>query len=297
MNSFLKKLKNIQNRVNKTLLKQFKKTKNDQNKILNAMKYSILFNGKKIRPFLVYSIGKMLNIPMEKLDIPAAAIECIHAYSLIHDDLPSMDNDVYRRGKPTCHIYFGEANAILAGNALQAFAFNILSQSNIKNISEKKKLAIINELSTASGVNGICYGQYLDLKLKKNISIKKLKNIYHNKTGILIRSAVRISAYSSEIKEQKLLSLLDKYGITFGLIFQICDDVFDIINDHYLFKKKKITYPSLVGLKETRKEIKKLHNKILKIFFILKKKYNFNIKNLEQLTNFIIKKNKININF
>lgn len=287
--SLIKELKTIQNRVNTTLSNQFKKIQNHQNKILQAMKYSILFKGKKLRPFLMYSVGKMFNVPIKNLDIPAAAIECIHTYSLIHDDLPSMDNDQYRRGKPTCHIHFGEANAILAGNALQAFAFDILSQTKIKNISKKNKLAIINELAVTSGVNGICYGQSLDLKLKKTITIEKLKLIYQNKTGNLIRSAIRISAYAAKIKEYKLLSLLDNYGLIFGLIFQICDDTIDINNDKNSLKQK-ITYPILIGINETKKEIKRLYKKLIKILFILKKKYKLNTKTLELLAQFIIKR-------
>lgn len=154
--------------------------------------------GKRLRPFLVYAVGEMFNVPVANLDVPAAAIECIHAYSLIHDDLPAMDNDDLRRGKPTCHIEFGEANAILAGDALQTLAFEILAKNAMPDVAIADRVAMIAELATASGLAGMCGGQALDLDAEdKSIDLVALEKIHLHKTGALIRAAVRLGALSA----------------------------------------------------------------------------------------------------
>lgn len=294
MNHFINQLKFIQTRINKILIKQLNIFfKDKKNNLLKSIKYSILSSGKRLRPFLIYTIGKMLKTPIKHLDIPAAAIECIHTYSLIHDDLPSMDNDTIRRGKPTCHMYFGEAQAILSGNALLSFAFTIISNNKTYKINNKKKIKIIKELADTSGANGLCKGQYLDIKLKKKVNISKLKYIYFYKTGMLIRSAIRISLYISGIKKNKLFLLLDKYGNILGLIFQLHNDILDESKNKKKKKnKEKITYPYLIGLKKTEKEIKKLCIKALKILKILKIKYKLDTNILKNLIYFIIKQKK-----
>lgn len=296
MNHFSSQLKFIQKRVNRILIKQLNIFfKSEKSNLLKSIKYSILFSGKRLRPFLIYTIGKMLKTPIKNLDIPAIAIECVHTYSLIHDDLPSMDNDTMRRGKPTCHIYFGEAQAILSGNALLSFAFEIISNDKIYKINDKKKIKIIKELANTSGANGLCKGQYLDIKLKKKINISQLRYIYFYKTGILIRSAIRISLYISGIKKKNLFLLLDKYGNILGLIFQLYDDIMDEFKDKKIKNKKtkrKITYPYLIGLKKTKKEINKLCKKAIKILKTLKKKYKLDTKILKNLIYFIIKQKK-----
>lgn len=290
MNCIINKLKFIQKRVNKILIKQLNIFfKDKKNKLVESIKYSILFSGKRLRPFLMYTIGKMLKIPIKNLDIPAIAIECIHTYSLIHDDLPSMDNDTIRRGKPTCHIYFGEAQAILSGNSLLAFAFEIISDKTTYKINNNKKIKIIKELSAICGANGICKGQYLDIKSNKKTNISKLKYIYFYKTGILIRSCIRIALYVSGLKKNKLFSLLDEYGNLLGLIFQLNDDILDIFKDKNFKKEQKITYPNIIGIKNTKKEIKNLCEKAFKILKILQKKHKLNTKTLKNLIYFIIK--------
>ncbi|MDU4435701.1 MAG: (2E,6E)-farnesyl diphosphate synthase, partial [Pluralibacter gergoviae] len=132
--------------------------------LVEAMHYGALLGGKRLRPFLVYATGRMFSVSQSTLDAPAAAVECIHAYSLIHDDLPAMDDDDLRRGQPTCHIKYGEANAILAGDALQTLAFSILSEAPMPEVSDRDRLAMIAELAQASGVAGMCGGQALDLE-------------------------------------------------------------------------------------------------------------------------------------
>ncbi len=162
------------------------------------MRHGALLGGKRLRPFLVYTTGQMFGVSLSNLDAPAAAVECIHAYSLIHDDLPAMDDDDLRRGQPTCHIKFGEANAILAGDALQTLAFSILADAEMPDVALRDRLAMVSELATASGVAGMCGGQSLDLEAEgKRVDLQALEQIHRHKTGALIRAAVRLGALSA----------------------------------------------------------------------------------------------------
>ncbi|HIP76262.1 MAG TPA: geranyl transferase, partial [Psychromonas hadalis] len=173
-----------------------------------AMAHGALQGGKRIRPFLVYAVGQMLGSPIESLDPLATAVESIHAYSLIHDDLPAIDNDDLRRGQPTCHIAFDEATAIIAGDALQALAFEVLAQP-IKGISPQTQLKMISLLAKASGDKGMCAGQALDLAAEnKKISLVELENIHQAKTGALIKVAVELAALSKPDLTQKEHELL-----------------------------------------------------------------------------------------
>ena len=157
--------------------------------LIQAMSYAVLLGGKRIRPFLIYATGRMLGVPLEKLDHSAAAMEAIHAYSLVHDDLPAMDNDKLRRGKPTCHIAFDEATAILAGDALQSFAFELIAQD--PTLTDLQKVRQIQSLAQAAGAQGMCMGQSLDLISEdKAISLAELELIHRNKTGALIVASV-----------------------------------------------------------------------------------------------------------
>ncbi len=182
--------------------------------LVNAMEYGALLGGKRLRPFLVYATGDMLRADDAALDAPAAAIECIHAYSLIHDDLPAMDNDSLRRGQPTCHIKFGEESAILAGDALQTLAFSILADAPMPGVMAESRIAMLSELAQASGVAGMCggqasvsythldvykrQGQALDLAAEgKTVTLNELEQIHRHKPGALIRSAVRLGALTA----------------------------------------------------------------------------------------------------
>lgn len=162
------------------------------------MKYGALLGGKRVRPFLTYVTGNMLGVNEENLDTPAAAIECIHAYSLIHDDLPAMDDDELRRGQPTCHIAFDEATAVLAGDALQTLAFEILAEGTLSIDGESQRIKMIKELAQASGAAGMCMGQALDLDGEgKHLGLTQLEQIHKHKTGALIRCAVRLGALAA----------------------------------------------------------------------------------------------------
>lgn len=168
----------------------------------------------------------MFGVSTNTLDAPAAAVECIHAYSLIHDDLPAMDDDDLRRGLPTCHVKFGEANAILAGDALQTLAFSILSDADMPEVSDRDRISMISELASASGIAGMCGGQALDLDAEgKHVPLDALERIHRHKTGALIRAAVRLGALSAGDKGRRALPVLDKYAESIGLAFRVQDDI------------------------------------------------------------------------
>ncbi|MBW9461765.1 MULTISPECIES: (2E,6E)-farnesyl diphosphate synthase [Kluyvera] len=229
--------------------------------LVDAMQYGALLGGKRLRPFLVYATGQMFGVSLATLDAPAAAVECIHAYSLMHDDLPAMDDDDLRRGQPTCHIKFGEASAILAGDALQTLAFSILSDAPMHEVSDRDRLAMLSELATASGVAGMCGGQALDLEAEgQQVNLEMLERIHRHKTGALIRAAVRLGALSAGEQGRKALPLLDKYAESIGLAFQVQDDILDVVGDTATLGKRqgadqqlgKSTYPALLGLEQAR---------------------------------------------
>ena len=225
--------------------------------LIEAMHYGLLLGGKRARPFLVYITGQMLGCQLDELDAPACAVECIHAYSLIHDDLPAMDNDELRRGQPTCHIKFDESTAILTGDALQTLAFTILADGHLNAQAEPNRIKMIKALAEASGANGMCLGQALDLAAEgRHISLEELETIHRNKTGALLKCAVRLGALSAGSKGEAVLPQLDKYANAIGLAFQVQDDILDITSDTKTLGKpqgsdqalEKSTYPALLGL-------------------------------------------------
>lgn len=225
--------------------------------LINAMRYGLTLGGKRARPFLVYATGQVLGCKPHDLDTPASAIECIHAYSLIHDDLPAMDDDALRRGHPTCHIKFDEATAILTGDALQTLAFSILAEGTLSSVAEPLRIKMVQELAQASGANGMCLGQALDIAAEDQaVSLADLETIHRNKTGALIKCAIRLGALAAGEKGQAVLPQLDRYADAVGLAFQVQDDILDIISDTETLGKPqgsdqqlhKSTYPALLGL-------------------------------------------------
>ncbi len=237
-----------------------------------AMRYSVLNGGKRIRPILVYLTGEALGLKPETLDGPACAIELIHAYSLIHDDLPAMDDDDLRRGQATCHKAFDEATAILAGDALQSLAFQILAQDECMLKDPKVRLHMIQKLTVASGSRGMVGGQAIDLLSEgKTISLAELENLHILKTGALIRASVQLGAMSSVTHEPHTLKNLDHYAKCIGLAFQVKDDILDIEGDTQTLgkpqgadlKHDKSTYPALIGLKEAQQMAEDLHKDAL----------------------------------
>ena len=225
--------------------------------LIEAMRYGLLLGGKRARPFLVYITGQMLGCKLDDLDTPASAVECIHAYSLIHDDLPAMDDDELRRGKATCHIKFDEATAILTGDALQTLAFTILAEGCVNPNAESNRIKMVKVLADASGANGMCMGQALDLAAEnKQVSLQELEAIHRNKTGALMKSAIRLGALAAGEKGLEVMPQLDTFADAIGLAFQVQDDILDIISDTETLGKpqgsdqelNKSTYPALLGL-------------------------------------------------
>ena len=232
-----------------------------------AMRYSVLNGGKRMRPLLVYATGDALGVPTELLDIPAAAIELLHVYSLIHDDLPAMDDDVLRRGKPTCHCAYDEATAILAGDALQTLAFQLLAQAD-ERISASQRLRMIQQLSIAAGSRGMVGGQAIDLAaVGKELTELELEQMHIHKTGALIRSSVLLAAYTAPVLDEKQLLQLDHYAKCLGLAFQVQDDILDIESDTQTLGKTRgadaaagePTYPSIIGMSAAKRKLDELY--------------------------------------
>ncbi|WP_194437255.1 (2E,6E)-farnesyl diphosphate synthase [Vibrio fluminensis] len=247
----------FQQRNNQQLESWLSQLPHQNQPLIDAMRYGLLLGGKRARPFLVYITGQMLGCAVEDLDTPASAVECIHAYSLIHDDLPAMDDDELRRGQPTCHIKFDEATAILTGDALQTLAFTILADGQLNPNAETMRIKMVKVLAEASGAAGMCMGQALDLQAEnRRVDLKELEEIHRNKTGALMKCAIRLGALAAGDKGVEMLPLLDKYADAIGLAFQVQDDILDIISDTETLGKpqgsdqelNKSTYPALLGL-------------------------------------------------
>jgi farnesyl diphosphate synthase len=233
-----------------------------------AMRYAALAGGKYIRPVLVYATGRALGIGPEALDGPACAVELIHAYSLVHDDLPAMDNDLLRRGKPSCHAAFGEATAILAGDALQSLAFHILASDPNIAVSPATRLRMIDTLAFASSSLGMAGGQAVDLdSVGKRLTLEELENMHHRKTGALIQAAVLLGALGRDGVEEPRITALVTYARCIGLAFQIRDDILDVEGDTETLGKTqgadrdrdKPTYPALLGLAGAKQKATEMH--------------------------------------
>ena len=270
-------------------------TKQKKSELIIAMKYGLFSGGKKIRSKILIDIGSLFKLDYKQLIIIGAAVECIHAYSLIHDDLPCMDDDSLRRGKASTHVKFGESTAVLAGNSLLTMAFEILSHSDL-NIDEKVKIKLINKISASSGHLGIAGGQYLDLSYeKKRVSKKKIIEMEIKKTGKLFSFCCVAPLI---IKKKKYIEIkkFEDIGADIGLLFQVADDLIDYRGSSLVAGKKtgkdkkkgKATLISLLGYKNT---IKYGNNLILKINDKLKK-YGSKSKNLSETLNYILNRRK-----
>jgi geranylgeranyl pyrophosphate synthase len=222
--------------------------------LVDAMHYSTLNGGKRLRALLVYATGEALGAPLDCLDSPACAVEMIHAYSLVHDDMPEMDNDDLRRGKPTCHKVYGDAIALLTGDALQSLAFETLCDDRL---SPRQQLAMIKTLSHHSGLFGMAAGQAIDLaSVGQDLDLSALQMMHELKTGALIKASVQMGALASQENLDTILTPLSDYALTIGLAFQVQDDVLDVTaNTNTLGKMQgadialnKPTYPALMGL-------------------------------------------------
>ena len=288
-----KQLNKIAKDTNAFLKRFIKKQKRSE--LIIPMRYGLFSGGKKIRSKILIDVGSLFKIDYKSLIIIGSAVECIHAYSLIHDDLPCMDNDSIRRGKPSTHIKFGESTAVLAGNSLLTMAFEILSHKNFR-ISEKNKNNLINKISESSGHLGIAGGQYLDLNYEhKKISKKKIIEMEIKKTGKLF-SFCCVAPLILKNKNKKEIKKFENIGADIGLLFQVADDLIDHKGSFLIAGKKtgkdkkrgKATLISLMGYKNTLKYanylIRKINNEI--------KKYGPKSKNLSKTLNYILNRNK-----
>lgn len=210
-------------------LKNYLKKRTENTKLFNALKYGLFSGGKKFRSYLIVTSGKLFNLNYKQLIAIGAAVECMHSYSLIHDDLPSMDDDDFRRGKKSTHKVFGEATAILAGNSLLTLAFEILSSNNI-NINAKSKINLLNALASSAGYSGIAGGQYLDLKFEKmRVNKNLIIDMQNKKTGELISFCTESAAIIANKNSHR--KFLKRIGLDIGLLFQITDDLLDLYGD------------------------------------------------------------------
>jgi geranylgeranyl pyrophosphate synthase len=237
-----------------------------------AMRYAVLDGGKRVRPLLVYASGQALGAETEALDVAASAVECIHAYSLVHDDLPAMDDDALRRGKPTCHRAYGQAQAILAGDALQAKAFYLLAHNPMGRVTASTRLQMVELLALAAGSRGMVGGQAIDLgAVGRQLDIAELEDMHIHKTGALIRASVLLGAMCAEHLDDSQRQALDHYGKYLGLAFQVQDDILDVTgNTEELGKqagaddaRDKPTYPALMGISGARERAGELHRAAL----------------------------------
>jgi farnesyl diphosphate synthase len=239
-------------------------------RLREGMRYSVLGGGKRLRPILVYSSGESLGVPLEQLDAPAAAVELIHVYSLVHDDLPAMDNDDLRRGRPTCHRAFDEATAILVGDALQALAFDVIADDTGSGVPANARLEMIRVLARAIGTSGMAGGQAIDLAaVGRTLTLEELERMHRLKTGALIEGSVLLGAIASKDSNSIKRDALKNFAAAIGLAFQIQDDILDVEGTAASIgktpgsdaAKQKPTYPSITGLDFARTRARELRDR------------------------------------
>ena len=300
---FSQHISQYQLRINAYLQQQIDQLPAQDTPLSAAMEYGLLQGGKRVRPIIIYLVGEMLNVPLPKLDGPAAAVESIHAYSLIHDDLPAMDNDDLRRGQPTCHIKFDQATAILAGDALQAFAFDQLLDCSLLRDAECNRLAMLKALTHASGYHGMCGGQAMDLTATdRAITLPQLETIHKHKTGALINCAAKLAGLAAPQCTPAILNALDEWSNAIGLAFQVQDDILDIISDTETLGKpqgsdielNKSTYPALLGLTGAQAKAQALYQDALTALATIAadSTETYDTTTLKLFTQYIIERNK-----
>lgn len=258
-----------------------------------AMHYAVLNGGKRMRPLLVYATGEAFGIELDLLDHPACAVELIHAYSLVHDDLPAMDNDDLRRGKPTCHKAFDEATAILVGDALQSLAFNILSDQY--EIDAPLRLSMISRLAGAAGSQGMAGGQALDLKATgQKLDIGQLDEIHNLKTGALIKASIQLGILAARVQDPFILAALTQFADKIGLCFQIQDDILNVQGSMTVLGKntgtdqdrEKLTYATFYGVTEAKRNLNHLYKEALELIEPLGEQ----VSTLRTLADYIVKR-------
>ena len=243
-----------------------------ETRLLEAMHYVVFNGGKRLRPLLVYATGEALGTELDQLDAPACSVELIHAYSLVHDDLPAMDDDELRRGKPTCHIAYDDATAILAGDALHSLAIESLSGDKKNHQDAKTRIQMLSTLASASGAKGMAGGQMLDLEaVDHSLTALELEQMYQLKTGALITASVQISAIAAQNCNASEFTALSAFANSIGFAFQIHDDILDLeVNTEKLGKPQysdlrqhKATYPLLLGIPAAKQKVDALYQEAI----------------------------------
>lgn len=295
MTDFGSRLTSYKTRVDHALSELLPQTDKEKTQLNAAMRYAMTNGGKRVRPIVTYATGTALGIALDTLDAPACAVEMLHAYSLVHDDLPAMDDDDLRRGKPTLHKHYDEATAILAGDALQALAFTVLASNEDPALSDTTKLKMVAVLGEASGVNGMAVGQAIDLEsVGKTLSLEQLEAMHRHKTGALIRASAKMAVLAADIADNALHQKIDAYADAIGLSFQIVDDILDVTSDTETLGKtqgadealNKPTYPALLGLDGAKKYAQQTHMAALDALSGLDTQFD----ELRNLSEFIVKR-------
>lgn len=252
-------------RANQMLTRALPEQIQPPSELHHAMRYAVLGGGKRLRPLLVYAAGAAVGETGPALDAPACAVELVHAYSLVHDDLPAMDNDTLRRGHPTCHMVFGEAMAMLAGDALQALAFEVLARDASSPASARVRM--LGVLGTACGSTGMAGGQALDLTAAgSRLDLPMLERMHAQKTGALIHASVQLGALAGACLDAGVLDMLERYAMAVGLAFQIRDDILDVEGATDVIGKTagkdmaqdKSTFPTILGIQASRERLDEL---------------------------------------
>lgn len=292
--SFSDFLRACQQRINKKLdylLPAPEDSTCSSSQLKSALRYSLLNGGKRIRPVLSYAAAEALGGINQDTDLVASSVELIHAYSLIHDDLPAMDDDDLRRGKPTCHIKYDEATAILAGDALQSLAFEQLTK--LQHIQPETSLQLIVCLAKAAGANGMVEGQAIDiLSVDQTLNLQQLEHMHHKKTGEMILASITMGALSTGNVTTDQLSALETYGRAIGLAFQVQDDILDVISDTSVLGKQqgadqalnKPTYTALLGLDGAKEKAQQLHTQAINALSI----FNHQANQLRAVADYIV---------
>jgi geranylgeranyl pyrophosphate synthase len=269
---FAHRLQQWQTRIERELSARLPAVEAQPNRLHEAIRYSVLGGGKRVRPALVYATGAALGISESILDGAACAVELIHAYSLVHDDLPAMDNDDLRRGRPTCHKQFDEATAILVGDSLQCLAFELLADGPGLPADPSVRLKLVQVLAVASGTSGMAGGQALDLAaIGRKLTLAEVEEMHVRKTGALIHACVMMGAACAPQLAETITGALDEYARAIGLAFQIQDDLLDVEGDVAVVGKAtgadraldKPTYPSVAGVEPARQRMHELHTRAL----------------------------------
>lgn len=278
LDDFARQLATWQSRVEAELDARLPPPTDKPERLHEALRYSVLGGGKRVRPVLVYATAQALGLSATSVDGAACAVEFIHAYSLVHDDLPAMDNDDLRRGKPTCHKAFDEATAILVGDSLQVLAFQILANGAGLPSEPKARLRLVELLAIGSGTSGMAGGQALDLAANgQRLSIEAVEEMHARKTGALIHASVMMAAACAPEISRSVHEALDRYARDLGLAFQIQDDLLDVEGDTSVLgkptgadmKRGKPTYPAVLGVAGARERMQQLHARALRALDVL----------------------------